>query len=375
MSRPFIAARIESRISRVINAILRRAGWKERVVAYTGYGDPEFVRVLARLVLLPDRSSAGVMGRELLRRRGWRNFFSAPVGGGTIRIHTSNGDIDLPTDRSGYIDERVPNSGLEPGWNEIILSTMGGRDTRAQVHIVAPDQEFGIVSDIDDTIITTMLPRLLLAFWNSFVIHENARQDVPGMAEMYHELLGRHPGAPLIFVSTGAWNTQATLTRFLHDRGFPLGAMLLTDWGPTNTGWFRSGQEHKARELRRLARDFPRIKWLLVGDDGQHDPTIYSTFAREAGEHVRMVAIRELSSTEQILAHGTTEPLEEGRETRRHPAPWVAAADGWSLLPKVRRLLERTAGGPAGASIPSSSARRRPASGPARAAGDTPSMA
>jgi len=27
--------------------------------------------------------------------------------------------------------------------------------------------------------------------------------------------------------------------------GFPEGPLLLTDWGPTNTGWFRSGREHK----------------------------------------------------------------------------------------------------------------------------------
>lgn len=51
-----------------------------------------------------------------------------------------------------------------------------------------------------------------------------------------------------------------------------MGPLLLTDWGPTNTGWFRSGQDHKRACLDRLAKDFPKIKWLLIGDDGQHDP-------------------------------------------------------------------------------------------------------
>jgi phosphatidate phosphatase APP1 len=57
--------------------------------------------------------------------------------------------------------------------------------------------------------------------------------------------MAEHPGAPIIFVSTGAWNTAPTLTRFLKRNGFPIGPLLLTDWGPTNTGWFRSGQDHK----------------------------------------------------------------------------------------------------------------------------------
>jgi len=54
----------------------------------------------------------------------------------------------------------------------------------------------------------------------------------------------------------------------------------MTDWGPTNTGWFRSGIEHKRTELRRLMIDLPQITWILFGDDGQHDPHIYGEAAR-----------------------------------------------------------------------------------------------
>ena len=57
------------------------------------------------------------------------------------------------------------------------------------------------------------------------------------------------------------------------------GPLLLTDWGPTPDRWFRSGQEHKRSTLDRLAAEFPHIKWLLIGDDGQHDQEIYSEFA------------------------------------------------------------------------------------------------
>ena len=95
------------------------------------------------------------------------------------------------------------------------------------------------------------------------------------------------PGAPIFYLSTGAWNTAPTLTRFLARHGYPAGPLLLTDWGPTNTGWFRSGQEHKRAALHRLAREFPQIRWILVGDDGQHDPKIYGDFARDRPERSR----------------------------------------------------------------------------------------
>lgn len=339
MSRSFFAARVEEALNRAIGRVLRRLGWKERVVAYTGYGDPTFVRVMARLTLAPERSASGVIGRELLKRRGWRNFLAQPVVRGTIVVHTSRGPIEVPTDRSGYIDVRLENGSLPAGWQRIEYSTVDGRTTSGDVQIIDPSIDFGIISDIDDTIISTMLPRLMLAAWNSFVVHESARQAVPGMARLYRDLLAEHPGAPLVFVSTGSWNTQPTLTRFLHSRRFPLGAMLLTDWGPTSTGWFRSGRAHKEREVRQLARDFPAIRWVLVGDDGQHDPAIYGRFSHEYPDHVRAVAIRQLTPAEQVLAHGTLDSLESEQMDRTHSVPWVSGQDGWEIHVKLDAAL------------------------------------
>ena len=112
---------------------------------------------------------------------------------------------------------------------------------------------------------------------------------------MYRTLLEEHPDAPIVYVSTGAWNTAPHLGRFLKRHGYPLGPLLLTDWGPTNTGWFRSGQEHKRACLHRLANEFPNIRWVLVGDDGQHDPKIYGDFAEDRPDRVEAIAIRELT--------------------------------------------------------------------------------
>ena len=83
--------------------------------------------------------------------------------------------------------------------------------------------------------------------------------------------------------------------------------------GPTNTGWFRSGQDHKRSALHRLAVDFPQIRWLLVGDDGQHDPAIYSEFATARPDRVEAIAIRELTPAEQVLSHGLPVSNEEPR--------------------------------------------------------------
>jgi len=226
--------------------------------------------------------------------------------------------------------------GLDPGWNAVTIAAEGGKPVQAAVFIIDREASFGLVSDIDDTVISTSLPRPLIAAWNTFVRHETARHLVPGMAPMYRALLAEHPGSPIFYLSTGAWNTAPTLTRFLKRHGYPAGPLLLTDWGPTNSGWFRSGQEHKRAALHRLAREFPHIRWILVGDDGQHDPKIYGDFARHRPDVIEAIAIRQLTPAEQVLSHGIPVSNEEFAPRVRRPVPVCRAADGYGLLELLR---------------------------------------
>ena len=345
-NRPFVGARMEEFVYRRVNHVLRRLGWVEAVLPFTGYGTQSQVRVLARVVLRPSeaRTQLGRAAEEMLLQRGWRNFLAAPIPRAEVNVTVGHSGITLRADRNGYVDVRVKSETLEPGWNHVTITTPTSLSADAPVMVVDEAQTFGLVSDIDDTVISTFLPRLFIAAWNSLVVTEQARQPVPGMADMLTRLLADHPGAPIIYVSTGAWNTFSFLNRFLQRHGFPVGPMLLTDWGPTNTGWFRSGADHKRQALRELARDFPSVRWVLIGDDGQHDPLLYAEFAELQPEHVRAIAIRELTMAEQVLAHGTTTVLIDNDEVQWTPesAPEVRGPDGAALLPQLQQVLAET---------------------------------
>ncbi|GAB3710558.1 App1 family protein [Mariniluteicoccus flavus] len=343
MSKPFIAARVEDKLNRQIDQTVRGRGWKERVIGYTGYGSSKFVRVLGRVILTPpepDATTRPEAPMTLLERRGWRNFVTAPAINQSVTCTVNGTDYEVVTDRNGYIDLRLPARGLQPGWQEITLQAGGSDPVQVPMQIIDPEQEWGLVSDIDDTVITTSLPRPLVAAWNTFVLEENARQAVPGMAELYADLLADHPDAPVVYVSTGAWNTAPTLQRFFRHHDYPRGCMLLTDWGPTNSGWFRSGQEHKRMCLRDLAIDFPKVKWILIGDDGQHDPALYGEFAEAHPDRVRVIGIRQLTPGEQVLAHGTLASLDQEDKAARDPeVPEVRAPDGQGLQPLLRDAI------------------------------------
>lgn len=348
MARPHAAYLIEDAFHRRSNALMRGRGWGTRTISYTGYGSQDFVRVLGR-VLLSRQPQRPALTREdggiadfkdpTSEQRGWRAFVTAGAMDVPVRVIVGKRTMHTFSDRSGYIDVVIPDPALEPGWQAVTVEAEGGRPVQAAVLIIDRDARFGLVSDIDDTVISTSLPRPLIAAWNTFVRQETARHLVPGMAPMFRTLIREHDGAPTFYLSTGAWNTAPTLTRFLKRHGYPAGPMLMTDWGPTNTGWFRSGQDHKIEALHRLAREFPKIRWILIGDDGQHDPKIYGDFARDRPDVVEAIAIRELSPTEQVLSHGIPVSNEEFAPRVRRDVPVCRAPDGYILLRQLKAFL------------------------------------
>ncbi|MDR1214881.1 MAG: DUF2183 domain-containing protein [Propionibacteriaceae bacterium] len=340
-NRPFIAARVERLINRRIEGLLRRLGWHDAIISHTGYGSGQRLRVMGRIVLCPPGRPDVPSRRDeaWLERRGWRNLAALPAVNRPVVIRIGPRAVHVVSDRDGYIDVTVDHHGLGPGWRQVTVETDDCPATAARVLILSDQVRFGLISDIDDTIITTHLPRLLVAAWNYLVLTESARLPVPGMAQMYREILRQRPGAPVFYVSTGSWNTLPFLERFMLRHGYPAGPMLLSDWGPTNTGWFRSGREHKARALRSLARDFPQVRWLLIGDDGQFDPVIYADFARQFPDQVAAVAIRELNPVEQVLAHGSWRERWRDRVGTPEPVPEVRGSDGASLQPGLQACL------------------------------------
>lgn len=321
-------ARLEHRFHAWRERRARKRGRTASVTPFPGYGGDGWVRVLGRVLILPRvrTTETGTYARV----RGWRSFLGVPIGHAQVEIRAAGHTHTVTADEGGVIDT-VIEADLEPGWQTVTLTVEGRKPVDARVFIVGPDVRFGVVSDVDDTVMVTALPRPLIAFWNSFVVDEHARLPVPGMAVLLERLAREQAGAPVVYLSTGAWNVTPTLTRFLSRHLFPQGAMLLTDWGPTHDRWFRSGREHKLTNLRRLATEFPQVKWLLIGDDGQHDDAIYTKFTQEHPDSVAAVAIRRLSPTEAVLAGGRNSVDDHSAAG----VPWVTASDGAGLLDRL----------------------------------------
>lgn len=323
-------ARLEDWFIAIRSKLSIATGHVPTVIPFRGFGTTSRVRLLARLLYVhPDPSTRKV--RKVVR--GWRAFTSVPVAHQKVKVRVDGRSFTVTSDRGGVIDELIDIE-LSPGWHTIEMRAKKGAGwTQCEVLVIDPSVTTGIVSDIDDTVMVTYLPRLLLAAWNTFVLDENARRPVPGMPVLLNKLAAYYTDSPTIYLSTGPWNIAPTLERFLSRHMFPKGPFLLTDWGATPERAFRSGREHKVSSLANLAQTFPDIKWILVGDDGQHDETIYGEFAKSHPDHVRAIAIRRLSTPEAVLAGA---PIRHPKPTT--DVPWVYGFDGSDIAEQLQAL-------------------------------------
>lgn len=324
------AARIEDAFHRWRERRGRKRSLVTTIIPYAGYGTSDWTRVLCRVVLARPTGAAKQRAESV---RGWRSYFSIPVEDIDVTVVAAGVEHLVRPTRGGIVDVRLETA-LELGWQQISLGAADTESVTAPVFVLDPKVGFGVISDIDDTVMVTTLPRPFLAAWNTFVLDEHARTPVAGMAVLYERLTRANPAPPVIYLSTGAWNVAQTLTRFLGRNLYPAGPILLTDWGPTHDRWFRSGQDHKRTSLARLAAEFPTVKWLLIGDDGQHDEELYGEFATAHPENVAGVAIRQLSTGEAVLAGGRSKAAarEAGSTVR-----WFYGQNGAELAAELSR--------------------------------------
>ncbi|GAA4552833.1 App1 family protein [Pseudonocardia xishanensis] len=297
-----VAERVLGRV--VIAVVVIRGRRRPLVMPFIGHGSVERVRIGARVAMghpdavTEDDPPPGPRSRRQVFLASLSRFFTIELPRARVEIRTPAGVERVRADSEGYVDAVVEQPGLEPGWREVDLGLEDGTAARAKVLVVDPRADVALVSDVDDTILETGLTRGL-AFLRATLLTETAdRAPLPGAAALYRALVSPSPGVsrPVFYVSTSPWNLHGTLLEFIALRAFPLGPLLLTDWGPGHGNLFRIGaREHKTGLIRRILSEHPGLGLVLVGDTGQLDPEIYAGVAEAHPDRVRAIYVRQAS--------------------------------------------------------------------------------
>jgi phosphatidate phosphatase APP1 len=326
-----------------------------QIVAYRSYGTPERLSLRGR-VLEDNRvgapNEADSAWRNLVNM--YRRFESDEIPGARVLARFEGVEQQAVADREGYFALDIVLAQPPPAdrsWHAVDLTLLeplraGHGQVRSvgEVLVPPPGAQFGVISDIDDTVIRTDATSLRRMLRATFLGNARTRLAFPGVAALYRAL---HSGSgasmnPLFFVSSSPWNLYDMLADFFEFQGIPAGPILLRDWGLTakeqNPLRHRA---HKLAAIRQVLDTYPTLPFLLIGDSGQEDPEIYHELVRLYPNRILAIYIRDVSRSprrgaaiqalaEDVSAAGSTLVLaEDSAAAARHAAErgWITPAE------------------------------------------------
>jgi phosphatidate phosphatase APP1 len=180
----------------------------------------------------------------------------------------------------------IPEQGIDPLQDLVFAKTVRFRS----------DMPRGIISDIDDTVLISHATRVGKKLWLSISKNAYTRRPFPGVSDFYQALSAGGKN-PIFYVSSSDWNLFDMIQDFLRYRGIPPGPILLKDLHVDLHNIWKSGRgqhNHKFEKIEMLLGLFPGMKFILIGDSGQHDPEIYAKVIRDFPGRIEAVYIREI---------------------------------------------------------------------------------
>lgn len=318
-------ARIESLIEDIDNfsdkvktRLRRIKGFDEPliIVPFLGYGNAGKFLLSGRV--LEDKGeviSSETDGKRRNLVNLYKRFATDEVAGARVRAVFQNTETEVTTDDEGYFNLELHLS--EPlrsdsPFQEIELELLeplneDGETKRAvgRVLVPPPTAAFGIISDLDDTVITTNVTNRLKMFLTVALLNEYTRMPFKGVAAFYRALQKGASGVdnnPIFYVSSSPWNLYPFLTEFLKLHNIPLGTLFLKDFG--NHTIFNSSAHgaHKTNSIELILNTYPDLTFILIGDSGEKDPEIYGEIVRKYPHRIRTVYIRSINTKPERLA-------------------------------------------------------------------------
>lgn len=308
----------ENGIDRLRAAWARRFGRAPRLFAqaYTSYGTPALVTIRGRVLADPGLQPAEVDDttwenlRAMLRR-----LESDEQPNLRVQAEFYGAQAETLTDAEGFFAvEITPAQPPEPAvpWHFAQVRVVAGEpgaDTttllaaaEAPVLIPPATAAFGVISDIDDTILLSDAPHRLRSTRLMLLGNATTRAAFPGVGDFYAALQAGAGGAgaaqhnPIFYVSSSPWNIFDFLVQFMQLNGIPAGPITLRDYGldEHTLSTFEHGA-HKHSAIRHILATYPHLPFLLIGDSGQQDPEIYAQVAREHAGRILAIYIRDVS--------------------------------------------------------------------------------
>ncbi|WP_418593379.1 phosphatase domain-containing protein [Ponticoccus sp. (in: a-proteobacteria)] len=322
-----------TRAARGVEGLIERAFRREgrpMLKAYRGYAEPGGLVLQGRVVSAVRRAAPEA---DQTRWTNFRQMLSLFLTSEVRDVRVRAEGVEALSDAEGYVRLHVPRAPDHAGWVHVAAELAEGGDDPVPMPVLVPQAEarFGVISDIDDTVLRTGAHSLLRNLWTTFTGNALTREvfdDAIALMRRLHEG-GRNP---VYYVSSSPWNLFAFLEKIFDRAGLVPGPMFLRDLGVSDRGLIGAGHgDHKGASIDAILCATPGLRFWLIGDTGQKDVLVYrDAVARHPGR-IGGVILRQASGRVSARTRAAMDEIGAGGV----PVAVVASFDdlGAAVLP------------------------------------------
>lgn len=290
------------------------------VKVYHGFGHGDQMVVMGHVLKispLPPRKRRPTLWTNTLNLL--RLFFVRPYPFADVTLNWEGRTIRSHTEKDGFFRlEWNPAQSPKPGWHEVEVQLPGRSKGSQQVaitgrgHVYVPHRnQYACVSDIDDTFLISHSSNLRKRMFVLLTEDAHSRDPFDDVVEHYQLLAraGTHhlEPNPFFYVSSSEWNLYDYILTFSKRNDMPEGVYLLNQLKRFRE-ILKTGQNKHLTKFNRIARilhAFPELKFILLGDDTQEDPNIYTSIINHFPSQIICVYLRQVNARnrERTLAY------------------------------------------------------------------------
>ncbi len=272
---------------------------------YRGYVNDEELIVFGHVFQswAPDKYS--------IEKKGIKHAYSIihkfrikPIANKEVRLKFRDLDVTTKTLEDGYFRFTIPyDSDLEPGWHTYeITCKMGEFGIIERGELLKPyPSKLGIISDIDDTFLISHSNNFFKKLYVMLSKNVNKRKVFDDVVKHYQKLSiagqdSNKASNSFFYVSSSEWNLYDFIAEFAVIHDLPKAVIKLKKIKTglrdfVSTG--RGNHDHKFIKIKDIISFYPRIQYVLLGDDSQHDPYLYERIIKTFPKNIRAVYIRQ----------------------------------------------------------------------------------
>ncbi|CAA9201312.1 hypothetical protein FLA105534_03527 [Flavobacterium bizetiae] len=221
-----------------------------------------------------------------------------------IYLKCGHQEIHTKTLDDGYFKFCIPlETETSFGWMEYEVTIKDENETITEKgSFIRPHKgKLGIISDIDDTFLISHTQNFFKKIYILLFKNVNDRKVFTDVVPHYQALssAGRNNKEEenaFFYVSSSEWNLYRFIVKFTKIHNLPRAVILLKDIKRGITDFFMSGRgnhDHKFDKIKHVLEFYPNLKYVLLGDDSQHDPVLYERICKIFPVTVKAVYIRQ----------------------------------------------------------------------------------